>query len=474
MRYPWLFEKLDRYEHSLLVPQPKKMPKALRQTLTQEAGKKPEVETIVVLESDSEWGEWVDPSKKTLETNASGASPSGDHQGAFPVGQTLKPVPESWKDDRLEVWNKHTELIQLGERETAYLSEGTVLCDRANDLLNGALLHLETAESVSNVAWPLPLSNPDGTKIRDDDEHFTQVRWIRPQEVIVGGAEKAEDPDHDGFVMQQQFDAQYFETDRYQEFPGYLGRITAKAQGEVHQSGLQIMSLEVDDIVVYSFSIARNVSDEMTQSFTEDEYSHFAIGQKIRKLDSDVLSCGLFDTRKWEDATPTDFKPTDTVYQNDIPNIVVETFEKNDCQISLENYDLLTMAAAGLLPGCNLQDLNDASKEDTSVGDNWHRGLLTFLGAQILPMIRTAFERAPKEVRSAFIHKIELDIGKQRPTAEGDHELVFPGDKVGETCLKFVESNIFLPETRWGIGSPETKEEMADNRARAAISIEHI
>jgi hypothetical protein len=67
-----------------------------------------------------------------------------------------------------------------------------------------------------------------------------------------------------------------------------------------------------------------------------------------------------------------------------------------------------------------------------------------------------------------------LDIGKQRPTAEGDHEIVFPGDKVGETCLKFVESNIFLPETRWGIGSPETKEEMADNRARAAVSIEHI
>ena len=89
-------------------------------------------------------------------------------------------------------------------------------------------------------------------------------------------------------------------------------------------------------------------------------------------------------------------------------------------------------------------------------------------------MIRTAFEKASKEVRSAFIHKIELDIGKQRPTADGDHELVFPGDKVGETCLKFVESNIHLPETRWGVGSPETKKEMADNRARAAISIEHI
>jgi hypothetical protein len=57
MRYPWLFEKLDRYEHSLLVPQPKKMPRALRKTLTQEAENKPEVETIVI-ESDSEWGEW--------------------------------------------------------------------------------------------------------------------------------------------------------------------------------------------------------------------------------------------------------------------------------------------------------------------------------------------------------------------------------------------------------------------------------
>ncbi len=45
---------------------------------------------------------------------------------------------------------------------------------------------------------------------------------------------------------------------------------------------------------------------------------------------------------------------------------------------------------------------------------------------------------------------------------------------LAETCLKFVESNIHLPETRWGAESKETKKEMADNRARAAIAIEYI
>jgi hypothetical protein len=147
---------------------------------------------------------------------------------------------------------------------------------------------------------------------------------------------------------------------------------------------------------VFSFPIARNLSDELTQSFTEEEYEHFAIGQKMRKLDTDELSCGLFDTRKWEDATPTNFKPSDTVYMADIPDIVMEAFEMNQCQPSLENYDYLTTAAAGLLPGCNLQELIGASKEDSCVGDNWHKGLLTFLGAEILPMIRTAYEKAPK------------------------------------------------------------------------------
>ena len=45
---------------------------------------------------------------------------------------------------------------------------------------------------------------------------------------------------------------------------------------------------------------------------------------------------------------------------------------------------------------------------------------------------------------------------------------------MAETVLKFVEATIRLPETRGGIDPTETKEEMADNRKRAAISIEHV
>ncbi len=89
-------------------------------------------------------------------------------------------------------------------------------------------------------------------------------------------------------------------------------------------------------------------------------------------------------------------------------------------------------------------------------------------------MVRTAYERASKKMRSAFIHKLEMDIGKHSHAAEGEQELAFPGDVLAETCLKFVESTIRLPETRWGAESKETKEEMADNRARAAIAIEYI
>ena len=173
------------------------------------------------------------------------ASPSGDHQGAFPAGQALKPVPSF--GTTIEWMCKHTELVQLGERETAYLSANTVLFDRANDLFDGALLNLETADSVNNIEWPLPPFNADGSAIQEDEEPFDQVQWVVEQHVIVGGAEDPEDHEHDGFIMEQQFDAQYFETDKYQEYPGYLGRATAEVQGRVHASGLQILPLVVGE-----------------------------------------------------------------------------------------------------------------------------------------------------------------------------------------------------------------------------------
>ena len=272
-RYPWLFEKLRWYEQSQMDAQPKRMPKAAREKLTSMTETKSEDRTIVVTDTESEWGPWSqnDPSKNTLEQDASEASPSGDHQGASPVGQALKPIPRSWKDNRFDVWNKHTELIQLGERETAYLSANTILLERANDLFGDALLNIEAAKSVSDIEWPLPPVNADGTKIEEDAEPFDQVQWDLERHVIVGGTDEQDDPEHDGFLIEEQLDAQYFESDRYREYPGFLGRATADVQGYVHASGLQILSLAIGDVIVFSFPLARNLAEEIAQTFTEED-----------------------------------------------------------------------------------------------------------------------------------------------------------------------------------------------------------
>ncbi len=104
----------------------------------------------------------------------------------------------------------------------------------------------------------------------------------------------------------------------------------------------------------------------------------------------------------------------------EIPDIVNEAFDMNQCQQSIENYDFLTTAAAGMLEGCSLQELMGESKEKDCVGENWHKGMLEFLGADLLPMVRTAYGRASKKMRSAFIFKLEMDTGKHSQAAEGE------------------------------------------------------
>ncbi len=171
---------------------------------------------------------------------------------------------------------------------------------------------------------------------------------------------------------------------------------------------------------------------------------------------------------------PTHFKSTDMVYLAKNPDIIKEVFDMNGCQQTDENYDLMTAAAAGMLEGCSLQTLLGESEEKEVVGENWHKGMLDFLGAGLLPMVTTAYERASKKMRSAFVSQLEKNTGKHSQTPEGEQEMALPGDILAETILKFVEATVRLPETRGGIDPTETKEEMLDNRKRAAISIEHI
>ncbi len=80
----------------------------------------------------------------------------------------------------------------------------------------------------------------------------------------------------------------------------------------------------------------------------------------------------------------------------------------------------MTTAAAGMLEGYSLQELMGESKEKDCVGENWHKGMLDFLGADLLPMVRTAYERASKKMRSAFIYKLEMDTGKHSQVSEGE------------------------------------------------------
>ena len=63
-----------------------------------------------------------------------------------------------------------------------------------------------------------------------------------------------------------------------------------------------------------SFPLARNIADDMAQQFSEEEYQNFAIGQNMKKASTDDVTCGVFDTRVWQDHMPRNFKSSDTVY----------------------------------------------------------------------------------------------------------------------------------------------------------------
>ena len=116
---------------------------------------------------------------------------------------------------------------------------------------------------------------------------------------------------------------------------------------------------------------------------------------------------------------PTHFESTDVVYLEKIPGIIKEVFDMNGCQQTNENYDLMTAAAAGMLEGYSLQTLLGDAEEKEVVGENWHKGMLDFLGAGLLPMVTTAYERASKKMRNAFIFQLEKNTGKHSQTPEG-------------------------------------------------------
>ncbi len=158
--YPRLCGKLKEFEEPRAVPMPKAMPRSAREEKMEHDA--PDTSEIPVSEAESEWGLWskADPSTETMKEDDAVADPAGGPQGAPPVGEATSAIPVSWKDNRPETWEETIALINLGERETAYLSQPELLLEKANELFGQAR---QTAERKDVVDWPMPPNNADGT-----------------------------------------------------------------------------------------------------------------------------------------------------------------------------------------------------------------------------------------------------------------------------------------------------------------------
>ena len=139
------------------------------------------------------------------------ADPAGGPQGAPPVEEAANAVPNSWKDNLHNTWESTVAHIDLGERETAFLSEPELLLDQANELFKYAR---QQAKEKMIVSWPLPPNNADGSELTEHVEPFDKVVWKQEEFQIFGGSDEQHDPEYDGFLMREQKEALSYETDR--------------------------------------------------------------------------------------------------------------------------------------------------------------------------------------------------------------------------------------------------------------------
>ncbi len=77
--------------------------------------------------------------------------------------------------------------------------------------------------------------------------------------------------------------------------------------------------------------------------------------------------------------------------------------------VTAGNADTMARTAAGLLEGRS-QVRNPKAKEGPD--DHWHRGMLGCLDTTPLSMVIAAYEKAPKEIRDAFVHKLEENTAR--------------------------------------------------------------
>ncbi len=168
---------------------------------------------------------------------------------------------------------------------------------------------------------------------------------------------------------------------------------------------------------------------------------------------------GVFDLRYWDRNMPE---------HADVPDMATDALCMNGCESSTDNVDIMSRAAAGLLEGHSHEMLSRKIEATEAIDDNWHRGMLDCRGATILSMVTTAYERASKEMRDAFIYQIEQNTAKcNLPRGE---DRAVPGDILAEAIFKFIEVTLQLkPKAPF-----EDLDQQVMNRRQAGIRLEHV
>ena len=116
-----------------------------------------------------------------------------------------------------------------------------------------------------------------------------------------------------------------------------------------------------------------------------------------------VDKIGFFYLRYWERNMPE---------HTDVPDMVADALDTNGCATTTDNATIMARAATGLLEGHSHEELTRNLEAVEVPDENPHRGMLGCLGAKILSMVTTAYERASKEMREAFVYQVEQNTAK--------------------------------------------------------------
>ncbi len=139
-------------------------------------------------------------------------------------------------------------------------------------------------------------------------------------------------------------------------------------------------------------------------------------------------------------------------------SVVTEALKYNDCALTTSNANIVHSHAQ------LTRDRNDKEAHD----DDWHQGMLEFLDQPTLSMVTTAYEKAPKETRDAFMFKLEENTARHC-LSQGE-SLAIPGDSLAESVFQFLDVALHDKQE-----SPKLdKERQLLNRTQAGNLLEQV